>query len=255
MRVKTCLLQNEIKRLKFLGKTTLELIQSLAIFFLTYHVKYWLLCTSPTNAPTNDLELYQLLLKDIDLMKTKNMVNLPVKFLQMSEAYLLKLDHHLWFLSERLCILSLFSDHLPTAEKKTLASTLLKQKKSTSKVNQNIPTVSKNTHLKHLIGSDSWTLFNLLEIETDFLHKNPTNWMGLESYTKARQRVKNLVVVNDGCERALGLLTKYNTNHSTTDKKQKQFSYQIIQNLRKRRVEATTSFERCTKTNMKKYLI
>ena len=46
--------------------------------------------------------------------------NLPVNFQSLAEAYLHKLNNHLWYLSERLSVLSLFSSEVSVAEKNTL---------------------------------------------------------------------------------------------------------------------------------------
>ena len=64
----------------------------------------------------------------------------------------------------------------------------------------------------------------------------------------------NLVVVNDACERALVLLTKFNTNKITTSQTQKQFLYKLVSKLRNQQAKAATSAQRCTKAAMKQYL-
>ena len=64
----------------------------------------------------------------------------------------------------------------------------------------------------------------------------------------------NLVVVNDLCERALGLLTEFNTNKITTSQTQKQFLYELVSKLRNQQAEAATSAEKCTKAAMQQYV-
>ena len=92
---------------------------------------------------------------------------LPSHFLQLAEKYLLKLDCHLWYISERLCVLALFSSKLSLADKKNMAQALLKIKIVTNlNADQNTP---KLTHMKDLVGADSWTFFSLLGISTNFL--------------------------------------------------------------------------------------
>ena len=61
----------------------------------------------------------------------------------------------------------------------------------------------------------------------------------------------NLVVVNDACERALGLFTEFNTNKITTSQNQNQFLYKLVSKLRNQQAKAATSAERCTKAAMK----
>ena len=64
----------------------------------------------------------------------------------------------------------------------------------------------------------------------------------------------NLVVVNHARERALGLLTEFNTNKITTSQTQKQFLSKLVSNLRNQHAKAATSAVRCTKAAMKQYL-
>jgi len=62
------------------------------------------------------------------------------------------------------------------------------------------------------------------------------------------------VVVNDACERALGLLSEFNTTKITTNPTQKQFLYRLVNELQSQQAKAATSVERCTKADMKQYL-
>ena len=72
-----------------------------------------------------------------------------------------------------------------------------------------MPAITKTTRLKDLIGQDSWTLFQLLDLPTNFLKELPTTWDRNDDYINSCKKVANLVVVNDACERALGLLTEF----------------------------------------------
>ena len=127
--IKFSLFSHQLSNLKLIETAKLKDIQSLAIFLIVYHVKAWLTCTNPENSPVNDLELYKILVFDIDVMKSMNAsALLPSHFLQLAEKYLLKLDCHLWYISERLCVLALFSSKLSLADKKNMVQALLKIK-------------------------------------------------------------------------------------------------------------------------------
>ena len=63
----------------------------------------------------------------------------------------------------------------------------------------------------------------------------------------------NLVVVNDVCEKALELLTEFNTNTITTSQTPKQFLYKLVSKLQNQQAKAATSAEKCTKAAMKQY--
>ena len=67
--------------------------------------------------------------------------NLPMNFQTNAEVYLYKLDNNLWCLSERLCVLLLFSSKVNVAEKKILDKTFLKQTMLSQPLDQNMPVV------------------------------------------------------------------------------------------------------------------
>ena len=100
-----------------------------------------------------------------------------------------------------------------------MARALLKIKIVTNlNADQNTP---KLTHMKDLVGADSWTFFSLLGISTNFLKLDPKDWSDSIEYQEGKARVEELVVVNDACERALGLITEFNKNRVTKDPEQK----------------------------------
>ena len=74
--------------------------------------------------------------------------------------------------------------------------------------------------LKQFVGSDSWTLFNLIGVDPNFLHVPVSEWPTNENYKKIFDFVKNLSVVNDSAERALGLLTEFHMDKITRSKEQ-----------------------------------
>ena len=126
---------------------------------------------------------------------------------------------------------------------------------TTLNADQNTPTkITLNTHMKDLVGPDSWTFSSLLGISTNFLKLDPKDWSDSIEYQESKARVEELVVVNDACERALGLITEFNKKRVTKDPEQKQYLYQVTRHLRKQQADQATSSERCTKKSMKKYL-
>jgi len=60
-----------------------------------------------------------------------------------------------------------------------------------------MPVVKKTTHLKDLIGQDSWTLFQVLDLPAHFLKKSPETWDKNEDYINSCKNVTNLVVVKE----------------------------------------------------------
>ena len=90
------------------------------------------------------------------------------------------------------------------AEKKILCKTLQKQKMLSQLHNQSMSVVTHTTHVKALVGPDSWNLFLLLA--TTCLRESPATWVKNDAINDINRynKLMNLVVVNDACERALG---------------------------------------------------
>ena len=73
------------------------------------------------------------------------------------------------------------------------------------------PTVSvDDLRLSTLVTKNSAKFFEILEIETHFMDKDPELWSSLPEYVSAQRIVKNLQVVNDHAERAIKLVQELN---------------------------------------------
>ena len=153
----------------------------------------------------------------------------------MTASMLKKLDDHLWYLSERLVVLTLFSDKLSVHEKQAKATALLRYKrKDVSFSNERLlPVVGETiTQLKDLDGVDSWQHFNLLNLVVSFQHKPARLWLDDSEYQNDRKKIQCLSVANDSAERALGLVSEFLSNKITKNNLQKQCLYQVVMSLR-----------------------
>ena len=95
-------------------------------FLLKHYVRQWLQSPSVPDAPLNDLTLYR------DLLAVKP--SSPMH--QFAEPMLCKLDGQLWYLSEELVPLVLFSDKLTNAEKAKCARNMKNYHETGGKVLQ-----------------------------------------------------------------------------------------------------------------------
>ena len=154
--MKIALFRNQLEEIY---EEDLDNIVSLAIFLSVFYTKAWLTCTDAAAAPSNDLELFKLLL-NVENNVLKNPKSWPSHFYSLVSNARKKLENHLWYLSERLVIFSLFSEQVPVSEKKKMTAALLDYTPTTNSA-QSMPQ-SKNFGskiLKDLIGHDSWTMF------------------------------------------------------------------------------------------------
>ena len=164
------------------------------------------------------MDLLQRLLKAEKLI-TLNPEKWPSNFLMYVTLATQKLQNHLWYLSERLVQMVLFSEHVNAAEKQSIRRAMLKCKEGVCSQKQQMP-FSKNIigkSLKDYIGPDSWTFFNL-HIEYSFFKLPVSKWSTSTSFACSKQAVANLPVVNGAAEPVLGLATDFNVKTAPKSK-------------------------------------
>ena len=103
-------------------------IVALAQFFLFVLCKPWSRATLHFQAPNDDLNLYKTLLTNAKYHKSEDIR-------QLSQAAATKFESHLWYLTERLIVLSLFSD-ASIQRKQNMAKQMKKFKKQSSKTTE-----------------------------------------------------------------------------------------------------------------------
>ena len=200
----------------------LELYFRFLLFSALYYVPWWLSASRAVDAPVNDLEMWKFLqqYKTVD----KNLATKAI----------LSLERHLWYLTEELTPLCLFSDKLSNAEKSQMARNIHKQKGVyDSQPGQPVmPLLTESTRMSDLIGPKSWVMFSAFE-STDWLLKPVRAWESDSGYTDMHKRIRNLKIVNDIAERGVKLVSDY-SGSITTDEEQKQALYQVVEQHRRK---------------------
>ena len=160
-----------------------------------------------------------------------------------------KFENHLWYLSESLVPLALYSDNLDLAQKQQLKTTMMKFKGLSPSAKQEMPfssTLGKKT-LKDFVGRDSWTLFQILDLDSSFLEHLATKLETSESYQKGKHVVSNLPEVNNAAERALGLAADTNSETALKSENELQDLYKVIRGAREMLRTKASSDETVTK--------
>lgn len=237
----------------------IEKITSLALFLCLFYSKSWLCAASRTDAPKMDL----MLIKDL-----QKVINIPEKypkyFGEFADKVQTKFADHLWYLSERLVPLCLFSDLTTVQEKQSVRQALLKFQGMDTSRNMLMPcfslSASSKYQLKDFVGPDSWTFFQLLSksssqtqgcrSNSQFIIEHSSSWPNNPSYNLVRERVERLTVVNDPAERALALLTEFHSKNAPQDEEQRQYLLKVVKELRERQGNAASGVERSTKKTM-----
>ena len=117
------------------------------------------------------------------------------------------LNRHTWYLTEKLILLFLFNED---PNELVLATKIGQITYGNTEIRKpTLPVVNEKSELSNFVGERSYVLFKLLEIPVTFL-QNP-DWHLLSKYDAVKKRIRNRCLLNESCERALGLATRLNT--------------------------------------------
>ena len=127
----------------------------------------------------------------------------------LADSVLVSAKRHMWFNSEELTPPALVDPGLNNISRDLIADALLENFAGP----QNFPpqkpefrTELYNRHATELhdfIGEKSWLIFQLMDINTDFLYLPSAQWAGNEGYEQYKNKVRALKVVNDVAERGV----------------------------------------------------
>ena len=201
-------------------------IRDFTIFSVLIHLRAWLTAPIVSEAPYNDFQLMQQLLK------------YPQK--AISAATSKKFGLHMWYLSEELAGLALFDSRLPVESKKLILAAM---EEDAPDQPPKRPSLKSDVFLnekgiEQFCNINSKRLFDKLDIE---IFSSPTEW-DEEKTEEALKVINGLAVVNDRAERGVALIQEFNKK-LTKNEDQLQFLMQVVKDHRK-------NFATCTK---KKY--
>lgn len=209
--------QNDIFKLT---KRELAQLERFVKFGALFYTRAWTHAALATEAATSDLHLWSNLEKyssvDPEVSKCAKQV----------------LQRHLWYLSDELVGLALFSDTVSDQDKEKIVKGMTKSTPSTRSVRGNSSLLKKGVTLGDFASTRTGRLFNLLMIDDSFLSLPPQKWKEEQSYKKGKERVSQLRVVNDTAERGVKLFDEYN-KLLTHDEEDKQFLLQVVEANRK----------------------
>lgn len=222
--IKIVLLNKKIEG-TVLGRGQLPRLKRFIKFVVTCYVPWWLTASIASTAPYNDLNFINTALLYEDSV--------------VSKAALTALSRHMWYLTEELVPLSLFSK-MKDEVKEKIRIKLLTYEKLTAAMKRKgteygkpqfppIPT-SPDQDLTNFIGQDSWMFFHILKLDTSFLELPAKDWANDPAYNSCKEIVSNLCVVNDAAERGVKLC--YDFLPTAKKDKKLQEVLQVVENSR-----------------------
>ena len=145
-----------------------------------------------------------------------------------------RMKGHLWYLSEDLVALALFSDRVYTHEKMAIVAAFEKPERNDDlrRIDPKMIPPFQATTLSEFVTKRSLHLFTALKLSRDFISVDPATWDSREDYRQAKETVAALRVVNDCAERAVKLATDFNMA-LTHDEEQRQLIFQVVEHHRK----------------------
>ena len=194
-----------------------------------FYVPWWLSAGVAAESPVNDLNY-------IKSVHSYSLID-P----QLSESALRAFKNHLWYLTEELILLALFSSSLSSAEKEELVKELknylpgerCEGRFGTAFGKPQFPALPSDiaeASLKSFAGKDSWCFFRILKLDSSFLSLPVESWNEDVSFNAAKIVVDNLKVVNDSAERGVKLCSDFLTKAKTNPKFQNVL--QVVENNR-----------------------
>lgn len=177
-----------------------DLITSLerfCMFIALIYTKFWNQSPNAVDAAVNDLQL----MKELDVYRQIDD--------DIADSALRAIQRHLWYLSDELILLSLFSEKVSNDEKDSMIISLIQATgvRTANSIKYKDPIGNiQALELNQFLSPRSFFLFDVLELDTEFLTQIADNWNQNHSYQEAKTIIRDLIiVVNDGAERALQL--------------------------------------------------
>ena len=151
------------------------------------------------------------------------------------------MNGHLWYLTQELLPLSLFSSAVDDETKATIVEKILKhpkknrlsRRKGTDFGKPEFPDMPvEETSLVDFVGEDCWGFFRTMKMDPSFLESPVSRWHLSVPYLDALKVVNNLCVVNDAAERGAKLCSDLLS--SARKEGNLQNVLQVVENNRKR---------------------
>lgn len=209
-----------------LSTRELNSLRQICIFIVAIYIRAWFTSPSASSAPNNDLVLMQRLI-------LYGKINSSV-----SQGAIKKMEKHLWYLSDKLAVMSLFDDSVQIDVKEKIVENLKNRNPIETKARKYEFKPEKLDELlkkdvSDFISTESVTLFKDFDLPYDFINEKVHNWSNIKSFQECKLFFNKLAVVNDVAERGVALIEEYN-KCLTKNEEQLQYLLLVISEYRKK---------------------
>lgn len=188
------------KILPFLLDEEKDNINRVNLFCVLWYVPLFLQSSVAEKAPSSDLSAL------IDMKKYKN--HDP----ELAGAVYTSISRHTWYLSEKMCMLSIVDEDLENNVRRSMATKLLSHKvpETVSVGYPQTKCLEEVEDLSDLVGPESWFIFRAADVdEVGWLVENVDDWPNFPSYKKLKDFISKMSVVNDCSERGVKIIQEY----------------------------------------------
>lgn len=201
-------------------------LREVCLFIITNYIKAWFSSPSAILAPNHDLTFLQKLIQ-YEAVNSK-----------ISKAATAKMINHLWYLTDKLAIISLFDDEVEVEVKKKMVVNMKYRKGKKVKarkfeVENDDLNALLDKDISDFVSVDSVSIFKAFDLPYDFVDKDINSWASDESFKECVQFFTKLMVVNDVAERGVALIEQYNKCF-TKNEDQLQYLLLVISEYRKK---------------------
>ena len=178
-----------------------EKLERMAQFLLLLYTCAWFCAPVAADAPSNDLRLFQ------DLVRYRSVDS------ETADAALGVMRRHMWYLRPLIVVFSLCSESVSSDEKAAMCSTLLETPRLSGRwIEEDVAVmcIDESTRLTDFIDDASWLVFALIGPSTHaWLKQSPQQWEEDGDYRKFETFVREVKVTNDMAERGIGMLKEF----------------------------------------------
>ncbi|GBP30652.1 hypothetical protein EVAR_76197_1 [Eumeta japonica] len=235
--LKTFLFRNNLQAFKLTNGEEKQIVRFVSFGALIY-AKIWIEAPLAADTPIN----YLLLWKNLRLYEAIDS--------EIGKAARGALERHLWYLSDELVALALFSENLSDSDKQAIFQKMNSDGGNRSVRGDSAKLTSEVT-LEAFVTQRTLKSLSALDIKDSFLELPTDTWNDNDDYLQGKNCLKKLRVVNDTAERGVKLFEDYNTI-LTKNEDEKQFLLHVVEENRKI-VSTETSKKELTNIVFKDY--
>jgi hypothetical protein len=172
-------------------------IERMATFIFLIYGQYFLQTALTAAAPRLDLDFW------------RNAIKYSYVDNDISDAVVKSVHRQMFYLAEETVMFALCDDNTSFVEKKEIVEALLESDRPQTflpmkpmfKIDKLLGKSHDEPHLRDFVGPRSWLIFDLLNVDVQWMESSPEDWINYPEYVRFCSLVNGIICVNDVAER------------------------------------------------------